>query len=100
VVDPRPGYPTLALGTGGAEDATGNQRWWVGQWYRLMARHSPGYFARITRDPRGAAELKGLEIGPVTLAVSREMATQALGADLHWRGAITPELWAIYPKVT
>ena len=52
-----------------------------------MARYSPGYFRRINRDPRGAVEIKRLEIGDVTLSISREMATQVLGRQLQWRGA-------------
>jgi len=95
----RPGYPTLYRGTGGPEDTTGNQRWWVGQWYKTMASHSPGYFRKITSNPRGAAEIKRLEIGDVTLAVTRDMAAQVLGSRLRWRGAIDQPIWAIYPPV-
>ncbi len=95
----RPGYPTLFRGTGGPEDSSGTQRWWVGQWYRAMARHSPGYFRRINGDPRGAVEVKRLEIGDVTLGITRKMAAQVLGSKLQWRGAIDQHIWAIYPKV-
>ncbi|HEY3034999.1 MAG TPA: CHAP domain-containing protein [Streptosporangiaceae bacterium] len=96
----RPGYPTLFRGTGGPEDASGGQRWWVSQWYQLMSRHSPGYFAEISGDPDGTAEIERLEIGDVTLRVVREMATQVLGRRLHWTGAITAQIWSIYPPVT
>jgi surface antigen len=96
----RPGYPTLTRGTGGPEDPTGTQRWWVGQWYHLMAQYSPGYYAQITGNPQGATEVQRLEIGDVTLKAVHDMATQALGARLEWAGAITPEVWAIYPPVS
>jgi surface antigen len=95
----RPGYPTLVRGFGGPEDATGTQRWWVGQWYRSMGRYSPGYFKRVATDPRGAAEIARLEIGDGTLSVVRDMARQAFGETLQWRGAITPAIWGIYPPV-
>jgi surface antigen len=96
----RPGYPTLYRGTGGPEDSTGTERWWVGRWYQLMSQYSPGYYAEISGNPGGATEIMRLEVGDVTLRVVHEMATQALGADLRWAGAITPQIWAIYPPVT
>jgi hypothetical protein len=92
----RAGYPTLASGAGGPDDHT-TARWWAGQWFRLMGRWSPGYFKQILADPAGKAEVDRLEIGPVTLAVSRKMATEALGERLRWEDAITRQLWAIYP---
>jgi surface antigen len=97
--NPRPGYPTLFLGFGGSEEVSGTQRWWVSQWYRLMRQHSPGYYAQISGTAAGTAEIDRLEIGDVTLRAVHEMAIQALGARLHWTGAITPEIWAIYPPV-
>lgn len=96
----RAGYPTLVLGSGGPEDTTGNQRWWVAQWLRLMAVHSPGYYKMIASSASGRAEIDRLEIGPTTLKVSRAMAATALGSKLVWRGGITPQLWAIYPPVS
>lgn len=94
----RAGYPTLTRGFGGAA-APGNERWWVGQWYRLMARHSPGFYRKIPASAAGQGEIKALEIGDATLAVTKDMATVALGNQLHWQGAITPQIWAIYPPV-
>jgi len=95
----RAGYPTLTRGFGGADDATGNQRWWVGQWFRLMAHGSPGFYRKITASAAGRGEIKGLEVGNATLAATKEMATVALGNQLDCRGAITPQIWAIYPPV-
>jgi len=94
----RLGYPTLTRGFGGIA-APGDQRWWVGQWYRLMARHSPGFYRKVTASGAGQNEIKALEIGDATLAVTKEMATVALGNQLDWKGAITPQIWAIYPPV-
>lgn len=96
---PRPGYPTLVAGTGGPENTTGTQLWWTAQWFRLLARWAPGYYKRITGSAEGRAELARREVGPVTLAVSRDVARQLLGDELDWRGAITPQVWAIFPPV-
>jgi surface antigen len=95
----RAGYPTLVRGAGGIENTGGNVRWWVAQWFRLMARWSPGYFRQILSDPEGKSEVDRMEMGPVSLAVSKRMATEVLGDSLQWEGAITRQLWAIYPPV-
>jgi hypothetical protein len=95
----RRGYPTLYRGSGGAED-TGDARWWVAQWFRLMATHSPGYYKQIVATPGGRREIDALEIGDATLTVTARMAREALGDNFGWTGAITQQIWAIYPPVT
>ncbi len=95
----RAGYPTLTMGFGGAENATGTERWWVAQWFRLMARWSPGFYRKIQASPAGQNEIEKLEVGNATLTATKAMATVALGSQLDWRGAITPQIWAIYPPV-
>jgi hypothetical protein len=96
---PRPGYPTLYRGTGGPEDTTGTQRYWVALWHQAIARHSPNYYKELIASAAGGREVERKEIGDVTLAISLQIAKQVLGDKLSWRGAITQQLWAIYPPV-
>jgi hypothetical protein len=96
---PRPGYPTLYRGTGGADDTTGTQRYWVAVWHHTMARHSPGFYKELIASPAGHTEVDTMEIGDLTLSITHRIAKQALGDNLNWRGAITQQIWAIYPPV-